>query len=99
MIQLEALRSGMLLVTTSAFGGYEAFDLAKRLPGDLRCWPATPEALAAGIERALALPETQRRAYRRQAQALTEPYTQAALAEVVRTNLPAAIQQVLGGQL
>lgn len=92
--QLEALASGVLLVTVPSAGPFEPLALAKGLPGELVADEIGPQALAAALRRASALSEEVRALYRASARAATAVYSEQTLDERLRNEvLPQLLQR------
>jgi glycosyltransferase involved in cell wall biosynthesis len=85
--QLEALAAGTPLVTTRAFGAYEAEPLAEQLDPSLVTPAREPGALADALARALQMDGASRSAYRERATVLLQPFTHEACDAVVRDQV------------
>ena len=94
MSQMEALRLGMLLVTTRSFGGYQAMSLAEQLPGALVTDAPLPEDLSKAVDRASRLSSEDLVSYRGEARRLTEAYTAESLAETVDITIAQALRSL-----
>lgn len=94
--QLEALAEGAVLVTAPSDGPFEALGLARDLNERLVAADCTSEALARALGAAFALPDDERRMYRRRARELLGPYSRDAFRERLRIEvLPALLDRAL----
>jgi hypothetical protein len=84
--QLEAMAAGTPLVTTRAYGAYEAEPLAEQLDPSL-VTPQDPAALAEALATALEMDRPARSAYRERAASLLQPFTHEACDAVVRDEV------------
>ena len=87
MAQLEALSDGALLVTLPSPGQFVALPTARRLAPGLVATDRSADALAHALTNAIALPETVRRRYRREAAVLVQDHSEEVLDERLRTQV------------
>ena len=83
MAQMEALAAGTPLVTVPTPGPNEALGLARALAPELVAGECTAAALAEALRAGMALGDEERAGYSSRARRLLEPYSDAALREVV----------------
>lgn len=79
LAQLEALGSGLALVTLAAFGPYPALEIARAADPRLVAADMTAGALAASLETASAMTDEERADYAGRAAALLRPHSRAEL--------------------
>jgi glycosyltransferase involved in cell wall biosynthesis len=89
---LEGLADGATLVTAPAGGAYEALGIAQELAPELVADSTDPASLGPCLEKAFAMDDARRAAYREAALATLEPYRPESLVRALRDHvLPALL--------
>jgi glycosyltransferase involved in cell wall biosynthesis len=89
--QMEALAAGTPLVTLPTPGPNAALPLARELAPELVAASSAPADLAAALRAGLSMPDSTRMEYSARARTLLEPYSDAALRELVAKRVVPAL--------